>query len=215
MDSNKMTIGERIKLKREALGLTQRELSEKLYVKRETVNQWESGTRQIKGDDIARLADALETTCDYILRGVETEQLNFFKDLGLTGQAVKNLKQMSPEVSGNDVLNKLISNDLFPLFVRAWGNYCSLSENYYQAKVELDKTLALGDGKVSSLQLADDAYTVLAYNQIQKPNSQECQNAANLFMQRQEKKDYAIFKLQQGINAMAENYDISLRNSRR
>lgn len=215
MDSNKMTIGERIKLKREALGLTQRELSEKLYVKRETVNQWESGTRQIKGDDIARLADALETTCDYILRGVETEQLNFFKDLGLTGQAVKNLKQMSPEVGGNDVLNKLISNDLFPLFVRAWGNYCSLSENYYQAKVELDKTLALGDGKVSSLQLADDAYTVLAYNQIQKPNSQECQNAANLFMQRQEKKDYAIFKLQQGINAMAENYDISLRNSRR
>ena len=30
MNSNKMTIGERIKLKREALGLTQRELSEKL-----------------------------------------------------------------------------------------------------------------------------------------------------------------------------------------
>ena len=215
MDSNKMTIGERIKLKREELGLTQRALSEKLYVKRETVNQWESGTRQIKGDDIARLADALDTTCDYILRGVETEQLNFFKDLGLTGQAVKNLKQMSPEVGGNDVLNKLISNDLFPLFVRVWGNYCSLSKNYYQAKVEFDKTLALGDGKVSSLQLADDAYTVLAYNQIQKPTSQECQNAANLFMQRQEKKDYAKFKLQQSINAMAENYDMSLRNSRR
>lgn len=82
MDSNKMTIGERIKQRRESLGLTQRELSERLFVKRETINQWESGTRQIKGDDIARLADTLETTCDYILRGVETEQLHLFKDLG-------------------------------------------------------------------------------------------------------------------------------------
>lgn len=108
MNSNKMTIGERIKLKREALGLTQRELSEKLYVKRETVNQWESGTRQIKGDDVARLADALETTCDYILRGVEAEQLHFFKDLGLTGNAVKKLKKMAPQVGGNDVLNSMI-----------------------------------------------------------------------------------------------------------
>ncbi len=210
MDSNKMTIGERIKLKREELGLTQRALSEKLYVKRETVNQWESGTRQIKGDDIARLADVLDTTCDYILRGVETEQLNFFKDLGLTGQAVKNLKQMSPDVGGNDVLNKLISNDLFPIFVRAWGNYCSLSENYYQAKVELDKTLARGDGKVSSLQLADDAYIVLAYNQIQNPTSQACEAAANLFMQQRDKMDYAKFTLQQGLNAMTESYDSSL-----
>ena len=80
MDSNKMTIGERIKQRRESLGLTQRELSERLFVKRETINQWESGTRQIKGDDIARLADTLETTCDYILRRATSSFQGFGTD---------------------------------------------------------------------------------------------------------------------------------------
>ena len=143
MNSNKMTIGERIKQRRESLGLTQRELSERLFVKRETINQWESGTRQIKGDDIARLADTLETTCDYILRGVETEQLHLFKDLGLTGQAVKRLKVMAADCrGGNDALNSLIGNELFSLFVGRWYDYCVLAENLNQTKIELIRALA-------------------------------------------------------------------------
>lgn len=40
-----MRLGESIKSKREALGLTQQELAEKLFVSRQTVSRWESGTR--------------------------------------------------------------------------------------------------------------------------------------------------------------------------
>ncbi len=40
-----MTFGESIKNKRELLGLTQQELSEKLFVSRQTVCRWENGTR--------------------------------------------------------------------------------------------------------------------------------------------------------------------------
>lgn len=215
MNSNKMTIGERIKLKREALGLTQRELSEKLYVKRETVNQWESGTRQIKGDDVARLADALETTCDYILRGVEAEQLHFFKDLGLTGNAVKKLKKMAPQVGSNDVLNSMIGNDMFSLLVGRWGDYCTVAQGLNQAKIELIKALTDAGVKLTSKELSDDDCTIIAYSQLKEPSSKVCYEFAKLFMQQQNKKEYFKFKLQQGINAMTENYDISLRDSRR
>lgn len=40
-----MTLGETIKTKREALGLTQQELADQLFVSRQTVSRWESGSR--------------------------------------------------------------------------------------------------------------------------------------------------------------------------
>lgn len=94
------TIGERISGARRANNLTQNELSEKLGVSRELVNLWESDMRQIKGGDIARLADALETTCDYLLRGIvrdSSREVNVEKLLfaytGLTEKAIKAIKK--------------------------------------------------------------------------------------------------------------------------
>ena len=40
-----MTFGKAIKAKREALGMTQRDLAEKLFVSRQTVCRWENGSR--------------------------------------------------------------------------------------------------------------------------------------------------------------------------
>ena len=40
-----MTIGEMIRTKREEQGMTQQELAQKLYVSRQTVSRWESGSR--------------------------------------------------------------------------------------------------------------------------------------------------------------------------
>ena len=216
MESNKTTIGERIKQQRQKLGLTQQELSQKLYVKRETINQWENGTRQIKGDDIARLADTLETTCDYILRGIETEQLHFFKDLGLTGNAVRCLQKMAPGIGGNDVLNSLIGNRLFALFVRRWGDYCASVEICNIAKRELVKSLSDSGTTLSTKQPSDDECTIIAYDQRKAPTASEaCKNAANLFMERQDKKEYYKFKLQQAVNALTEDFDKSLHNDGR
>lgn len=65
-------IGARIKAQREAYSLTQGELAKQLFVKRETINQWESETRQIKDGHIARLADVLNTSCDYLLGRTDT-----------------------------------------------------------------------------------------------------------------------------------------------
>ena len=60
-----------------------------------------------------------------------------------------------------------------------------------------------------------DDCTILAYNQIKVPASQTCKNAAILFIERQDKKEYIQFKLQQVINAMLKNYDELLTNRKK
>ena len=69
------TIGSRIQHLRESRGLTQANLAVALEVKRETINQWESGTRQIKAEHIAKLATHLGVTADYIL-GISLVETN-------------------------------------------------------------------------------------------------------------------------------------------
>lgn len=93
MESN--SIGARVAERRNEMGLKQRELADMLSVKRETVNQWENGIRQIKGEDIARLADALGTTTDYILRGIKTENLDISRETGLSDRAIEILRKLS------------------------------------------------------------------------------------------------------------------------
>ena len=46
---------------------TQREVAEAIGVKRETINQWESGTRNLKTEAIIALAQYFNVTTDYLL----------------------------------------------------------------------------------------------------------------------------------------------------
>lgn len=86
-------IGKKIKELREKKGLTQGELAKRMYVKRETVNQWENNTRDLKTDYTIKLADYFGVTCDYILRGIEAENITINKELGLSNTAIKVLKE--------------------------------------------------------------------------------------------------------------------------
>ena len=72
---NQKTISENIKNAREAAGLTQAHLAEMVGECRETIKNWESGTRQIKAVQIARLSVALGVTSDYLL-GLSTFKLS-------------------------------------------------------------------------------------------------------------------------------------------
>ncbi len=66
-----MTIGERIKLKREELGMSQEELAEKIgYKSRSSVNKIELDRQQLTQKKIKAFADALGVTANYIL-GIE------------------------------------------------------------------------------------------------------------------------------------------------
>lgn len=103
MNSN-IEIGKRIKELREKKGLTQKELAENLSVKRETVNQWENGTRDLKTEYTIKLADFFEVTCDEILRGVKAENVSINKELGLSDSTIEILNVLK-SADFDDVLN--------------------------------------------------------------------------------------------------------------
>ena len=118
-------IGKRIKELREGKKLRQADLAEKVTVKRETVNQWENGTRQIKGEDIAALADALDTTTDYILRGIAAERVDISRYTHLSDKAIERLHQLGttgPAANGRQipitqmVSDLIASNGMYELF---------------------------------------------------------------------------------------------------
>ena len=63
-----LTIGERIKLRREELNLSQDELAKRLgYKSRSSINKIEVGSRDLTQSRIKAIADALETTPSYIM----------------------------------------------------------------------------------------------------------------------------------------------------
>lgn len=63
-----MTIGERIKARREELGMTQLELANKIgYSSRSSINKIELNIQNLKQSKIKAIADALNTTPAYIM----------------------------------------------------------------------------------------------------------------------------------------------------
>ena len=80
-NENMAVIGLRISKLREKRGLSQKQLADELEknglkVRRETVTQWENGSRDLKTEYTVKLADFFGVTCDYILRGIESENVD-------------------------------------------------------------------------------------------------------------------------------------------
>ncbi len=72
-----MTIGNRIRGRREELGLSQEELAHKLgYKSKVSICEIESGRRQLRQKSIKAIADALQTTPSYIMGWDEEESEN-------------------------------------------------------------------------------------------------------------------------------------------
>ncbi len=66
-----MTIGKKIKLRRELLGLSQKELAEKAHIGRSYISELESGKYQPTAPVIMGLAKALKCTADYLISDAE------------------------------------------------------------------------------------------------------------------------------------------------
>lgn len=70
-----MTIGERIKIRREELGMTQDELAKKIgYKSRSSINKIELDLYNLKQSKIKSIADALDTTPSYIMGWEELDE---------------------------------------------------------------------------------------------------------------------------------------------
>ena len=62
---------ERLKARREALGLSQTDLAHSVGITPQAVSAYENGVRRASGDVIAAIADALDCSADYLLGRTE------------------------------------------------------------------------------------------------------------------------------------------------
>lgn len=67
-DTTKMKIGEKISKTRRDVNLTQDQLAEALDVTRQTISKWESDLAYPEVPKIAKLAEVLNISCDYLLK---------------------------------------------------------------------------------------------------------------------------------------------------
>jgi transcriptional regulator with XRE-family HTH domain len=71
-DDEAMTIGDRIRLRRAVLGITEDELAHRMEVSRSAVNQWEQGGTTPRQKKMDRLAQALDTDVLFLWTGRES-----------------------------------------------------------------------------------------------------------------------------------------------
>ena len=68
-----MELSERIQQLRKAQGISQEELAARLGVSRQAVSKWECGQSLPDLEKVALLCQCLDTTADYLIRGVEPD----------------------------------------------------------------------------------------------------------------------------------------------
>lgn len=117
------TIGERIAHLRKVRGISQGDLAKAMYVKREVVTHWEIGDRDLKTDYTIKLADYFGVSCDYLLRGIPSNNLDIARATGLDNRAIERIKEVN-QISSlvkwipqTKVLNKFIGSSGFSQFV--------------------------------------------------------------------------------------------------
>lgn len=91
-------VGERITVLREARGLSQRDLSDELaklglVVRRETITQWENGTRDLKTEYLTKLSEFFGVSADWLLGLTDAPERTpaAVDELGLSPDAVSYL----------------------------------------------------------------------------------------------------------------------------
>ena len=89
------TIGERIAYLRKVRGISQGDLAKAMFVKREVVTHWEIGDRDLKTEYTIKLADYFGVSCDYLLRGIHSEDIDIARATGLNDKSIQNIKIMS------------------------------------------------------------------------------------------------------------------------
>lgn len=88
-----MSLGERITKLREAAGISQQELAERLDVTRQTVAHWESGQSTPSSAKVVKMADLFDVTTDYLLRDAADNLLRDAADSAAPKAAdVKNVR---------------------------------------------------------------------------------------------------------------------------
>lgn len=78
---------------------SQSDVANELGIEQRTLSYWENEERRVKDTDVIKLADYYKTTCDYILRGIDSGNVDIYEVTGLSQEAIENLKRIKRERS--------------------------------------------------------------------------------------------------------------------
>ena len=95
MNKRILSVSERIRLIRLECRMTQQQLADKVGLGREQIVRIEKGQRKPHVDDVAKFADALNTSCDYLLADKQPGNRMVIAALGLDNTAVERLSDLA------------------------------------------------------------------------------------------------------------------------
>lgn len=117
-------VGKRIRTLRESRGLKQSEVADKIGMQRSSYSKVEAGIYVLQPDYCVALAELFDTSCDYILRGVEAENLHFSKESGFSNKSINVLKNTEDRGCVLRFLNRILESDDFLSLSRQYLSYC-------------------------------------------------------------------------------------------
>ena len=168
------TIGERIKAIRKSRGKTQADVAAALLVKRQTVDQWENDeTRDLKTHYTVALADFFGVSCDEILRGVKSENIDTHTKTGLRDAAISNLSESRIGEPDDSLTKRRLLTDLFignaeyPLFIFNVDSYFKAIMDADTGAAILSAAISPDRGSVGET-LTPSEYAELRESQIKK-----------------------------------------------
>lgn len=150
---------------------SQEEVAKDLRISREKLSMWEQGRRMIKVPDIVDLATYFKVSADYLIFGVQNEQVDVHRDLGLTSDAVEQLKQfklddhvlgMKDRSTGKCVaLSKALASRYVLELLSGILSLSHGERGYHEA------TLWTSDSDFYNAELSPDSYVALSYHWLQ------------------------------------------------
>ena len=150
-----LSIGQRVKAKREKMGLTQEEFADRYGYPRSTLAKLEAGLRDFKSTEILKLASELDVSCDYLLgRTLAAAPDEFTQKIvdqyGLDEQTLSVLEGLKKSYNSDklsrdpsEIINFLLTNVSFHDFLRELEKFGAREEDAAAAKVSFDKALSL------------------------------------------------------------------------
>lgn len=155
-----------MRLRREALGLTQQEIADRLGIKQTSYSQYERGRNSVSATDIPRIAAALECSIIYLFGEDDDEQSRL--ESVLVNHAVTSIMQCY----SRSMQRKIIGNLVIKFINEASSSSNHLLENKHHVE-EVKRAIAEIDNKRSitsdtEIDAKDDSY----FMEIKGPNSE-------------------------------------------
>lgn len=106
MGKTKSDIADRIKAKREGLGISQTELANRINISQSSINQYEKGVKTPSVPILRKLALSLDTSVDHLLGSAAKDEIFVNQDVVSTFNKFKELSKEDKETV-SDLINIL------------------------------------------------------------------------------------------------------------